>query len=124
MFPLLPARHRKNSAIALHAYHHVDVNLIEFLRESNEFRNANYESKHLWLSEVGRHNSSGAVQYNPMNVHAKCQAHNVAWWAWYAQQGIATAANYYCLQNTDGTLRDYPQPDGTILNYGQDFVSI
>lgn len=114
MFPLLPARHRKNTAIALHAYHNESVNLIDFLRQSNEYRNANYANKQLWLSEVGRANTSSATQYNPANIHAKCVTHNFRWWAWYAQQPIATAANYMCLQNTDGTL----------TQYGQDFVSI
>ena len=114
MFQLLPARHRKNAAIALHAYHNADVSLIDFLRQSNEYRNANYANKQLWLSEVGRANTSGAAQYNPANIHAKCVTHNFRWWAWYAQQPIATAANYMCLQNTDGTL----------TQYGQDFLTI
>ena len=120
MFPLLPARFRKKSAIALHAYAEFEndvnksVGLIEFLSDSNAFRDANYPNKQLWLSEVGRANTSGSAQYNPTNIHAKCTTHDFAWWAWYAQQPIATAENYYCLQNTDGTL----------TQYGQDFVGI
>lgn len=99
---------QKVTGFAIHAYPD-SLGIIDWFRNSDEYRDDRFPLRDIIVSEVGRPSSSGATQYNPTNVYNKA--------ALYDMWGIA----WYCLEGCSGYMNLY---NSGVTSYGQEFINL
>lgn len=95
---------RALKALGAHLYNNPNFSIDAYFAELRAFANSLNPTREVWITEIGRTLDSPNAKYNPNNIHQRALDNGIERWCWYAQQPLLTAANYFCLQGTDGML--------------------